>query len=231
MTGANRGLGLEFARQYLADGWRVYATCRRPGEADGLAAMGGRPGELSVHALDVGDRDSIARLAEELEGTAIDVLLNNAGVFGPREETDNDWRQNFGHIDYDEMEAVIRVNTLAPLRMAEHFCANVAAGSERKIITISSALGSIAETGGGFYAYRASKAAVNMLMATLARELSPQRIRVAVLSPGWVRTDMGGESAPLSPETSVAGMRRVIAGLDDELSGSFLRYDGTVVPW
>lgn len=231
ITGAGRGLGLEFSRQYAAEGWRVIATCRDPSHARELSALAAGHDEVSVHGLDVSDFAAIETLAEELDGIAIDVALNNAGVFGPRDEADNDWRQDFGHIDYGVMEQVLRVNTFAPLRIAECFCRHVAASEQRKIVTISSSLGSISESVGGYYAYRVSKAAVNMLMATLARELSPQQIRIALLCPGWVRTDMGGDQAPLSPEDSVRGLREIIARLDDSLSGSFLRHDGTAIPW
>ncbi|MCG8370063.1 MAG: SDR family NAD(P)-dependent oxidoreductase, partial [Proteobacteria bacterium] len=166
ITGANRGLGLEFARQYYADGWEVIATCRDPDSASQLQALGGD--RLAVLPLDVADFDVIGRFATALGDAPVDVLINNAGLFGPKRRADGDLRQTFGHIDYDIWSEVLRVNALAPVQLAEALVDNVAASAQKKIVTISSRLGSIAETDTGLYAYRTSKAAVNMAMATLA---------------------------------------------------------------
>jgi NAD(P)-dependent dehydrogenase (short-subunit alcohol dehydrogenase family) len=231
ITGANRGLGLEFARQYVAEGWEVHACCRRPEGADALRTLGKTEARLRLHALDVADFPRIDALAHELKGTALDVLLNNAGVFGPRLRAGGDRGQFFGAVDYEAWAQVLCVNTMAPLKMAEAFVEHVAASKQRKIVTLTSSMGSIAETSGGFYAYRSSKAAVNMVIASLARDLAGRGIKVASLCPGWVRTDMGGPDAPVNKEDSVRGLRRLIAGLTAERSGTFTHYDGTAVAW
>jgi NAD(P)-dependent dehydrogenase (short-subunit alcohol dehydrogenase family) len=231
ITGANRGLGLEFVRQYAAEGWEVHACCRKPEGADALRALGETGARLRLHALDVADFPRIDTLAHELKGTALDVLLNNAGAFGPRLRAGDDRGQFFEAMDYEAWAQVLRVNTLAPLKMAEAFVEHVAASAQRKIITLTSSMGSIAETSGGFYAYRSSKAAVNMVMASLARDLAGRGIKVAALCPGWVRTDMGGPAAPVMKEDSVRGLRRLIAGLTAARSGTFTHYDGTAVAW
>lgn len=230
VTGANRGIGLELARQYAEDEWRVLATCREPGAAAELGALAEAHDALTVHALDVTDFDAVDALAETLAGEPIDVLLNNAGVYGP-DRRDGSGGQDFGSLDYEAMTAVIRTNSLAPLKMAEAFHRHVAASDQRRIVAITSTMGSISDGGEGSYAYRVSKAALNMAMATLAREQSASGFRVAVLNPGWVRTDMGGESASLTPEESVRGLRRVIANLDDRRSGGFFNYDGERIDW
>jgi NAD(P)-dependent dehydrogenase (short-subunit alcohol dehydrogenase family) len=235
VTGANRGLGLEFVRQYAADGWRVLACTRRPDEAVALQELAARQGAVEVHPLDVADPAAIGGLAARLAGTPIDVLLNNAGVFGPKPGAERDPRQQFGHLDPAVVERVFRVNAVAPLRMAEAFVGHVAASVQKKIVTISSSVGSIAQMlerhEGGLYAYRMSKAAVNAAMAALASDVAPRGIRVGVYCPGWVQTDMGGVGAPLTPAESIAGLRARIAELDAATSGQFRLYDGTPIPW
>ncbi len=232
ITGANRGLGLEFTRQYLGDGWRVIAGCRKPREADALSALADAEAALRIVRLDVADHDSIRRTAGDIGDQPIDVLINNAGLFGPKVGANNDWRQSFGHIDYDIWRDVLNVNTLGPVKIAETFVGNVAVSKQKKIITISSQLGSIDDLDSeGLFAYRTSKAAVNMAMVTLAQQLSPQGIIVALFCPGWCRTDMGGDGAPLEPADSVADMRRLIAGLTLEDTGTFTHHSGKRVPW
>lgn len=231
ITGANRGLGLEFARQYLADDWNVIATCRNPATATSLQDLQANYNGLQILLLDVSDFAAIDGLASELGGRPIDVLINNAGLFGPKRQADGDLRQSFGHIDYDIWSELLRVNTQAPLKLAEALIGNIAASEQKKIVTISSRIGSIDETEPGLYAYRSSKAAVNMAMATLAKDVSDKGITVVTFSPGWVRTDMGGPAASLGAEESIAALRRLIAGhlLDD--SGAFLDYTGETIPW
>jgi NAD(P)-dependent dehydrogenase (short-subunit alcohol dehydrogenase family) len=231
ITGANRGLGLEFVRQYAGEGWRVHACCRKPEEATALRAMADARADLKLHALDVTDFAGIDGLARELGGTAVDVLLNNAGIFGPRVRSGGDRGQFLGSIDYEAWGEVLRVNTLAPLKMAESFLEQVAASEQKTIVTITSSMGSIAETEGGFYAYRSSKAAVNMVMASLARDVAGRAIKVAVFCPGWVSTDMGGRAAPVAKEDSVRGLRRLIADLGGEREGGFSRFDGVQIPF
>jgi NAD(P)-dependent dehydrogenase (short-subunit alcohol dehydrogenase family) len=232
ITGANRGLGLEFTRQYLGDDWHVVAACRRPGDAAALADLGDHNSRLQIVAVDVCDHATIERAATEVHGRPIDLLINNAGIFGPSESTGDNEGQRFGHIDYAAWEDVLRVNSLAPMKMAEAFVTNIALGEQKKIITISSDMGSIANTGtGAHFAYRTSKAAVNMAMATLADTLSSQGIIVALLCPGWCRTDLGGSVAPHDPADSVARMRKLIAGFTLEDSGTFTRHTGERLPW
>ncbi|MBT3237987.1 MAG: SDR family oxidoreductase [Rhodospirillaceae bacterium] len=222
ITGANRGLGLEFARQYVADGWRVIATCREEKAAPGLADI---DGDIGVHQLDITDHASIQALAKSLRKEPIDLLLNNAGVYGPRPV-------KLGGVDYAAWDDVMHVNTMSPLKVTECFLENVAASDLKKIISITSKMGSIADNeAGGSYIYRSSKAALNAVMKSLSVDLSPRGISVAMLHPGWVRTDMGGPSGLIDAEESVSGMRRVIDGLTLETSGRMLNYDGAEIPW
>ncbi|GIW72711.1 MAG: short-chain dehydrogenase [Planctomycetota bacterium] len=229
LTGANRGLGLEFVRQYLEEGgWRIHACCRRPEAAAELAALAQQAGpeRLLVHGLDVADFGRIEALAEALRGEPIDLLLNNAGVLRDRDFG------GFGTTDYEAFADSFRINAMAPLKMAEAFVEHVARSERRLIVNITSRMGSIADnTSGGFYTYRASKAALNMVTRSMALDLAPRGITCVVLHPGWVRTDMGGQGAPLAPRESIAGMRRVIAALGPEQSGRFFAYDGSEIPW
>lgn len=222
ITGANRGLGLEFTRQYAADGWRVFAACRDPAGARDLAAV---EGDVSAETLDVDDGPQVAALANKLSGQPIDVLINNAGIYGPKDVTRDT-------VDYDAWGQVFRTNTMSPLAVSAAFAANVAQGGQKKIITLSSIMGSIAENdSSGDFIYRSSKAAVNAVMKSLAGDLKSEGITVVVLHPGWVRTDMGGPDAAIEAPESVTGMRAVIAGLKESDSGRFLNYDGTEIPW
>ena len=226
ITGANRGLGLEFACQYTAAGWRVFACCRNPATAAELqAAANGSDGRTTVHALEVTDHGRIAALAEELRDEPIDVLLNNAGVYGPD-------HMRFGGIDYAAWADVFAVNVLAPTRMIECFIDHVARSDKKRIVCITSLMGSIARnTSGGHYPYRSSKAALNMMVKGLAFDLRERGVVVTALHPGWVRTDMGGPDADLAPAESVRGMIQVIDWLGAWDSGKFLSYDGSELPW
>ena len=221
ITGANRGIGLEFARQYAEAGYRVHAACRTPESADALGSLGKG---VKLHALDVTDHGRIEALADGLEGEAIDIVINNAGIYGDQQE--------LGKIDYAAWEEVMRVNTLAPLKMAECFLPHLEAGKMKMIASLTSRMGSIAENdAGGVYIYRSSKAALNAAARSLALDLAPRGITVIVFHPGWVKTDMGGAGALIDAETSVGGMRAVIAGAGPKDSGRFFNYDGTEVPW
>ena len=231
VTGANRGLGLEFTRQYLADGWDVIAVCRNPGSAQALAELGEGNNQLEILAADLSDLDAIDTLATEISDRPIDLLLNNAGVFGPKRRADGDYRQTFGQIDYDAWLAVLRINTLAPLKLAESLFGNVMTSDKKIIVTISSQLGSIGEGESALYAYRTSKAAVNMAMATLSREAEASGAIVVTFNPGWVKTDMGGDDAVLTPEDSVSSVREQIESLTPADSGAFIDYDGRRIPW
>ena len=177
-----------------------------------------------AHALDVTNRDQIAALAQSLEGVAIDILFCNAGISGKR-------GMSLGHFDFDSWEEVLRVNLLGPAALVQALVDNVAASGHKVIAMMSSRLGSIAESSGMTLPYATSKAALNMLAKGLAATLAARGITVVALSPGWVRTDMGGEAAPLSPQSSIAGLRKVIAALKPAESGKFFAYDGSSIPW
>lgn len=227
ITGANRGIGLEFCRQYAADGWRVLACSRLPERSDSLNRLASQYPELiKVHALDVADHVEIERLAQVLVDESIDLLINNAGIY-----PDSD-KSGFGHTDYAEWVQAFRINTMAPLKMAEEFATQIARSRQKAIITITSKMGSIADNGsGGTYLYRSSKAAVNMVVKSLAIDLKPLGITAVVFHPGWVKTDMGGPNALISAEQSVSGMRQVIGRLTMAESGRFFGYDGQDIPW
>lgn len=221
ITGANRGIGLELSRQYAAAGWDVIACCRKPKEAGDLKAL---KGKVEVKTLDVAKPASIAKLAAVLKGRGIDVLLNNAGILGRR--------VGFGKAETKEFLAVMQVNALGPLLMAESFWPLVRKSKQKKMVAITSGMGSIASgANGGSYAYRSSKAALNMVMKNLGNDLSAKGILTAAISPGWVKTDMGGKSAPLAVQDSAAGIIKVIAGLDPAKSGGFFNYNGDTIPW
>jgi NAD(P)-dependent dehydrogenase (short-subunit alcohol dehydrogenase family) len=226
ITGANRGLGLEFARQYLAGGWEVYATCRDPDSASELCQLtGGDAHKLRILALDVTDLVSIRAAAAELDGEAIDLLLNNAGVGGARGQT-------IGNIDYEAWAKVLDVNTMGPLRVSEAFVDHVARSERQLIVTLTSGMGSIADnTSGGAFAYRSSKVAVNMVMRSLAIDLAPRGITCVVINPGWVRTDMGGPHGTQTPAESVRKLRRLIDNLEPAHSGKFFNHDGREYAW
>jgi NAD(P)-dependent dehydrogenase (short-subunit alcohol dehydrogenase family) len=222
ITGANRGLGLELARQYAADGWRVIATARSP-DTPALRELAAANSLITTHALDVTDFAAIDRLAAELSGTSVDVLLNVAGVMGSK---------RFGAIDYAEWSRVLTVNVLAPMKMVEAFVEHVASSGQKKIVTLTSVMGSIGDnTSGGYYAYRSSKAAANAVMKSMAVDLSARGIIAVPIHPGWVRTDMGGPNATVDAVDSVAGMRKVIASLTPADTGRFLQFQGKELPW
>jgi NAD(P)-dependent dehydrogenase (short-subunit alcohol dehydrogenase family) len=221
VTGSNRGIGLEFVRQYAADGWRVFATCRRPAKAAALKAIAGN---IQVHALDVVDDSRIAALADELRNERLDLLINNAGVMGPDDA--------FGRTDPDGWADTLRVNAIAPVRVLERFLPHLERGRQKTVMSVTSGMGSIGDnTSGGSYAYRTSKAALNQAMRSAAIDLKRKGIIVVVMNPGWVRTDMGGRRAPLAVEQSVANMRRTLAALTAADSGKFFNHTGEVYPW
>ena len=226
ITGANRGLGLEFARQYLVDGWQVYAACRDPNSVSELQQLVDASGhKLRILALDVTDPASVKTAAAELDGQAIDLLLNNAGVGGARGQT-------IGNIDYKAWAKVLDVNTMGPLRVSEAFVEHVARSDRKLIVTLTSGMGSITDnTSGGAFAYRSSKAAVNMVMRSLAIDLAPRGVTCMVVNPGWVQTDMGGPHATLTPAESVSRLRLLIDSLGPAQSGKFFNHDGREYAW
>lgn len=225
ITGANRGIGLALTEAFADRGDTVIATVRRPEHLEGLATVMARhPATVEVHRLEVTDRGSIAALAERLAGRPIDVLINNAGIIGPE-------RQSSLDMDFDGWIETLRVNTLAPLAVAQGFLPNLRLGEHPKILTVSSGMGSMAFSKSDQVAYRSSKAAVNKAMQCLATDLRGEGIAVAVCHPGWVKTDMGGGGADISPEMSATGLTRVVDRMSLSRSPEFLAWDGAVVPW
>jgi len=219
ITGANRGLGLEFARQYKEAGWQVIGTARKPDAATELQELG-----VKVVQLDVTDAESVASMATELDGQPIDLLINNAGIL-PMQDT-------LPEADIGTVAWTLDVNTLGPMRVSQALLPNLSAGEGKMIVSISSGLGSLElNSGGRFYGYRESKAALNMFTRSLASELRNDGFIVIVMDPGWVQTDMGGPSAPLTPEQSIRGVRAVIDGLAAEDTGTFKKHNGETVPW
>ena len=226
ITGASRGIGLELARQYALGGWRVFACCRTPKDAGALGRLAGESnGAVSVHQLDVTDIRRIWTLAGELKEERIDILLNNAGTGEPEE-------QSFGHTDEAAWIEAFRVNTIGPMKLTEAFVNHVLRGDRKIIATMSSVMGSIGNNNsGGYYIYRSSKAAVDMVMKNISVDLETKGIIAVCLHPGWVRTEIGGPHAPLSPEEGVRELRRVLDSLTHKDNGRFLTYEGREIPW
>ena len=223
ISGANRGLGLEFVKQYAAEGWDVIAGVRRPDEAAELRALA-EGGKVEVHALDAAEPNSIDSFKGAVGGRPLDLVIANAGVYG------GDRQKSFTDLDYDGWAQTLATNTFGPVRLAAAFAENLKAG-KGKLVAISSLMGSIADSSGSFYAYRSSKAALNMAFKGVAAELKGDGVAVAVLHPGWVQTDMGGKNAPVTPPQSIEGLREVIAKLTLDDTGSFHAFDGKRLPW
>ncbi|MFL5508176.1 MAG: SDR family oxidoreductase [Gemmatimonadaceae bacterium] len=216
ITGANRGIGLEFARQYAADGWDVIATAREPDKADELNQLGVR-----VEPLELTDLDAVAGFGERL-GDRLDLLIANAGTMQPREAASAE--------DGRAWAEMLVTNSIAPYLLAKSVLRQVAA-AKGKLIAITSGMGSIAESSGGYVPYRTSKAALNMAWHSLAAEAERSGVVAAVIDPGWVKTRMGGQGAPTPPEQSVGDMRALIDRLGADDSGAFLKRDGSRHEW
>ena len=227
ITGSNRGIGLELTRQYTRAGWRVFATCRNPAEADGLRKLAQEHDTLSIHRLDITIPEEIKAIHWELNGTPLDILYNNAGIY-----LEEDYLSPApGAIHYDLWLRTLDTNTLGAVRMTEALRDNLAASDLRLVVAMSSHMGSIAgiDISGSYY-YRTSKAALNAAMHGLSHILREQEIGVLLLHPGGVRTRMGPANG-LTPEESVRGLRRVIDSFTLDQSGRFFNYDGTPLPW
>jgi NAD(P)-dependent dehydrogenase (short-subunit alcohol dehydrogenase family) len=222
VTSSSRGIGREFVRQYAAEGWVVIAACRHPESVDReLRAYGSGVRPI---AMDVTDLVAVEAVAREDDGP-VDLLLNTAGVIGPAGDGP-------GEVDYAEWQRVLDINTMGPVRVLDAFAHRLAKASGARAVALTSGMGSIADVGsGGSLAYRTSKAALNMAMRARALSLKPRGITVAVMNPGWVRTDMGGGGGSISVEESVSAMRRRIAALTPEQGGSFLNWRGGEYPW
>lgn len=222
ITGATRGLGLELARQYAAADWRVIAAARNPDAAEELAVIDGK---VTVHKLDIADGEAVLSLSDELAAETIDVLINNAGISAH-------YGTDLGTIDYDAWQEALAVNLMGPVRVAEAFVEQVARAKRGRMIFMSSRAGSIGDNiSGGRYLYRTSKAALNMAVRSLAVDLQDRGIISTAVHPGWIRTDMGGETAPLDAATAAQALRHLIDRLEVHDSGRFLKYDGTAVVW
>jgi NAD(P)-dependent dehydrogenase (short-subunit alcohol dehydrogenase family) len=233
ITGAGRGLGLEFARRYLERGDQVFATCRRPAAARALAALAAaHVDRLTIVPLDVTDARSIrashAAVGRKVDG--LDLLINNAGMYSTRGSADP--TERLGELRFEDALRLLRANAVGPLMVTQQYLDLVAAGRRARVVAISSEYGSVSENTAGFpYYYAASKAALNMLMRSLAAEARRRGIVTALLDPGWVSTDMGGPEAPVTPARSVAGMMRVIDGLGARDNGRFFTWEGRPAPW
>ncbi|MCL1144434.1 SDR family oxidoreductase [Shewanella marinintestina] len=225
ITGANRGIGLSFVEHYLKQGWQVSACCRQPDIAPELSLLKDEFGRLNVYELDVSKPEGIELLLKRLPNQPIDLLINNAGHYGPK-------GLSFGSIDLEEWRSVLEVNTLAPLMITQALFSRLKRSHECVLAFISSKVGSMADnsSGGGYY-YRSSKAALNSVVKSLAIDLHADGIKCVALHPGWVRTEMGGPNALIAPAASVQGMAMVIGELSDAQSGEFLDYQGNSIPW
>lgn len=224
ITGANRGLGLEFTRQYAQAGWQVLACCRSPKEATALAQLASSFKGIRIIQLDVHDHQQIDRLAAELKGNAIDILISNAGVYGDR--------HGFGELDYQDWGTTMEINVFGAVKLAEVFAANLALSERAVFAALSSLMGSMADNGsGGSYVYRSSKAALNAAMKSLSYDFARQGTGVIIFHPGWVRTAMGGPHGLIDVDESISGMRQQIENFNMSQTGSFIKYNGMAMPW
>ncbi len=234
ITGANRGIGLEFTRQYADDGWTVIACCRDPvgeGAAELRDVAAKSEGRVRLETMDMLDHSRIDAVAAKYRGEPIDVLLNNAGIIGPIPILDHIEKQHFGSIDYDVWDTVIRTNTFAPIKMAEAFVENVAASEQKKIITLSSTVGSFQESLIPAFCYCTSKTAVTKAVQLLSEVLRERNIVVMAFCPGHVKTRMGAHGGTVEIPDSVSGMRALISGFTIKDTGAFVRYNGDTVAW
>ena len=225
ITGGNRGIGLELCKQYADDGWQVHACCRQPQTASELNQLAESNSCITVHKLDVRQTEEIVILAKKLREIPIDILFNNAGVYGQSDS-------HFGNTDEEKWLQCLQVNTIAPLKVMEAFVTHVAASHHKIIATMSSKMASMADnSSGGSYVYRSSKAAINAVMVSAAIDLKPKNIKVAILHPGWVKTDMGGENAEITASECVNNLRKTLQNLSAENSGNFFDIDSSIIPW
>lgn len=226
ITGASRGLGLEFCRQYAVQGWHVIACARNPDDAFDLNNLASHHANIQLETLDVSEFEQIDALSRKLADLPIDVLINNAGIYADNKNN------GFGHFDYQAWTKSLLINTQAPAKMTEAFLPHIKKSDKKLIVAISSLMGSVADNdSGGSIFYRSSKAALNAAMKCLAIELKDQSVGVLIFHPGWVKTDMGGPNALISVEQSITGIRILIENFSLDQSGSFVKYDGTPMPW
>lgn len=226
ITGANRGIGLALTKLYCEMEWKVIACCRNPEKAAELKSLYSQhKNQLTVLALDVGNSESIKNLAKSLKGQSIDILMNNAGVIGSKDTA-------FGQLEFDTWLETFKINAIAPALVTQALIDQVAASELRIIANMSSTLASISlNNENGYYYYRTSKAALNMLTKNLSVALKGKKIIVVSLHPGWVKTDMGGENAPLSTTESVRGLATVLGSLKTSDNGTFIDYEAKRLTW
>ena len=223
ITGANRGLGYEFVKQYSENGFEVLACCRNRNNAKELKELAETSNKIKVYELDVGNVKAIKSLSQQLQNEKIDVLINNAGIY--RSST-------VGNINYDEWIESFKVNTIAPYQIVENFLNQIINGDLKKVVSITSKMGSIDDnTSGGSYIYRSSKTALNSMMRCLTHDLKNQGVATLTLHPGWVRTDMGGPGGWIDSFESVQGMIKQIDKLTIDDSGNYLDYAGKSINW
>ncbi len=226
ITGANKGIGLELVRGFAASGRHVIACCRAPGDAEDLQALASADSKVEVHEVHVSDGDSVATLAKQIGDRPIDILINNAGMAGPDFQ-----HQGLADMDYDGWAEVFAVNTMAPLRVLQAFRANLAQGTNPRAVTVTSQMGAIGLDMPVMFAYCSSKGAVNKVMRLAAPELKKEGITVALVHPGFVKTDMGGPSAHITAEESAAGLISVIDALTIDDSPCFKTWEGNDHVW
>ncbi len=225
ITGANRGIGLALVTAYVTEGWNVIACCREPEKASSLSELALEHPRLAIHELDVTDHDAISQLADKLQDTSLDLLINNAGYYGPK-------GYGFGNTSASEWRKAFEINVIAPLKIAEAFYPHLKTKQTGTIVSLSSKVGSMTEnTSGGGYIYRSTKAALNSVMKSLSNDLTSEGIICVALHPGWVKTEMGGDDAQITPDESAAGLKKVIENLKPEQSGGFFNYLGDTLPW
>ncbi|MDC9728680.1 MAG: SDR family oxidoreductase [Methyloprofundus sp.] len=226
ITGANRGLGLEFCLQYAQAGWQVFAGCRDVQNAQDLNHIAEEYDNVQVVTLDVSKFEHIDSLAFSLYGVTLDLLISNAGVYGDSSG------HGFGAINYDDWRHTLDVNVLSAIKLAEAFKESLAKSDAGLFVAISSLMGSVADNGsGGSILYRSSKAALNAAMKSLSFDIKPAGVGVLIFHPGWVRTDMGGPNGLCDAPESIAGMRQQIKAFTMQKTGQFIKYDGTEMPW
>lgn len=226
VTGANRGIGLEMVSYSAKQGWRVFACCRNPHNAESLFNIAKLSnGQISVHIADMQELSTIQALSYELRNDPIDILINNAGVYGSD-------KNKFGTVDADSWLQAFQVNSIAPLKMVEAFAEQLAMGKRKLVACMSSKMGSMADNGyGNSYIYRSSKAALNAVVKSLSIDLESQGVTCVALHPGWVKTEMGGPDAEISTQECVDQLFTILSRLTADDSGRFIDIDGSDIPW
>ena len=225
VTGANRGIGLELVKQYCNQNYQVIGTYRNENTSGELISMSQNLNNLKVYSLDVSSDQSLKDFSSKLGDTPVDIFINNAGVYGPRDSS-------FNNVDERNWVSVFQTNAIAPLLLTQLIIENLRNGSQKKLIYITSKMGSIDDNkSGGAYIYRSSKTALNSVVKSISVDLAKDDMKVALLHPGWVRTDMGGPNGLIDTSASVCGMTEVIDSLSQSDSGCFFNYDGSKIPW